>query len=243
VIVREAVIGNSGLKSLVRIGEGYHLEFKRRVSSPHRLAREAIAFANTWGGTILVGVGDDGSLLGVKDVQEELYDLERALTIYSSPAISFSWKTVEVRPRREVIVLEIPESKSKPHFLHNGQSADREAFIRIDDQTVAASDEVIALMASEGDHEGARFEFGDTELMLLRFLEEYHRVTVAQFARLADIPIAEASEILVLLTRANVLQVQPSEKEDFFVFQYQEEGGDSQKKEGPRATNGKDRYT
>jgi len=220
--VREAFLSNSDLKSLVRIGEGYHIEFKRRVTTPDRIAREAIAFANTWGGTILIGVTDDGTVLGVKDVEEELYDLERGLTIFSKPAISYTCRTVTVGPKRDVIVIDIPESNRKPHFLHNG-SVDHEAFIRIEDQTVAASREVVALMASEGDPSGARFEFGDRELLLLRFLEEYHRITLAQFARLADIPTSEASSILVLLTRANILQVQPSEKEDVFVFRYHEE--------------------
>lgn len=225
--MREAVLSNSDLKSLVRIGEGYHIEFKRRVSTPNRIAREAIAFANTWGGTILIGVGDDGALLGVKDVDEELYDLERGLTLFSKPAISYTCRTVTVGPKREVIVIDIPESTRKPHFLHNG-AVEHEAFIRIDDQTVAASDEVIALMASEKDPVGARFEFGETELLLLRFLEEYHHITLPQFARLADIPPAEASNILVMLTRANILRVQPSEKEDIFVFHYHEESADDE---------------
>lgn len=241
--MRDSVLSNSDLKSLVRIGEGYHLEFKRRVSTPERIAREAIAFANTWGGTILIGVGDDGALLGVKDVEEELYDLERALTIFSKPAIAFTCRTITIGPRREVIVIEIPESSHKPHFLNVNGSMGPAAFIRIDDQTVAASDEVVALLACEGDPVGARFEFGDRELLLLRFLEEYHRITVAQFARLADIPISDASEIIVLLTRANILQVQPSEKEDVFVFHYHEELPAEGGLESQNRKNGSDRYT
>ena len=241
--MQETILSNSGLKSLVRIGEGYHLEFKQRVSSPIRLAREAIAFANTWGGTILIGVGDDGALLGVKDVGEELYDLERALTSFSVPAITYSCRTVTVGTRREVLVIEIPESKNKPHFLRNNGSESHEAFIRVEDQTVAASPELVALMVSEGDHNGARFEFGDKELMLLRFLEEYHRVTVAQYARLADIPVADASAVLVLLTRANILRIQPSAKEDVFVFRYHEENPELPPAERAFPRNGGDKYT
>lgn len=240
--MRYAVLSNSGLRSLVRIGEGYHLEFKRRVSSPERIAREAIAFANTWGGTILIGVGDDGSLLGVKDVDEELYDLERALTAFCQPAISYKWRTVPISPKREVIVIDIPESVRKPHFLH-AEAVDREAFVRIDDQTIAASNEIIALMASEGDRDGVRFEFGDKELLLLRFLEEYHKITVAQFARLADIPSADASAVLVLLTRANILEVQPSEKEDVFVFRYHEEATQDGGRESGARRNGNGNHT
>jgi predicted HTH transcriptional regulator len=100
------------LKRLVQIGEGYHLEFKRRVSSPQRIAREAVAFANTWGGTILVGVDDDGSVLGVKDTEEELFDLRKAFKEYCAPEVTFNLRTVSISRKRDVIVTDIEESRS-----------------------------------------------------------------------------------------------------------------------------------
>ena len=66
---------------------------------------------------------------------------------------------------------------------------------------------------------------------------------MTQFARLADIPPSEASDILVLLTRANILQVQPSEKEDAFVFRYQEEVPLDSENPTANRKNGQDRYT
>lgn len=54
------------LRRLVMEGEGQHLEFKRKVSHPEKIVREMIAFANSEGGTILIGVDDDGLLAGVK---------------------------------------------------------------------------------------------------------------------------------------------------------------------------------
>jgi predicted HTH transcriptional regulator len=216
-------MSSADLKSLARLGEGYHLEFKRRVSTPMRIAREAIAFANTWGGKLLVGVSDDGQVVGVKDVAEELYDIEQAMNDCCEPEIAHTIHTVPITARREVIVINIPESKSKPHFLRHPASPAPEAFIRIQDQTISASDEVLALLETEKDQGGVKFEFGDKELLLLRYLEEYHRVSVAQYSRLAEISTTEASKRLVLLTRANVLQIEPSDKEDTFVFCYHAE--------------------
>ena len=46
-------------------GEGFEIEFKRKVSSPEKIARALIAFANTKGGTILFGVDDDGSVIEI----------------------------------------------------------------------------------------------------------------------------------------------------------------------------------
>ena len=47
------------LERLVAVGEGQHLEFKRQVPRPQRLAKEVIAFANSGGGHLLLGVDDD----------------------------------------------------------------------------------------------------------------------------------------------------------------------------------------
>lgn len=49
-------------------GEGQHLEFKSEYPQNGRdLAKEIAAFATTHGGTILIGVGDDGELIGLSE--------------------------------------------------------------------------------------------------------------------------------------------------------------------------------
>jgi DNA-binding IclR family transcriptional regulator len=50
-----------------------------------------------------------------------------------------------------------------------------------------------------------RFEFGEKELLLMRYLDEYGRISVEQFARIAGVPRRSASHTLVLLTRAGLL--------------------------------------
>ena len=54
------------LKKLVHRGEGSHLEFKRKVAHPDKIIKELIAFANTGGGIMLIGVADDKSIPGLK---------------------------------------------------------------------------------------------------------------------------------------------------------------------------------
>jgi len=207
------------LKRLVRIGEGYHLEFKRKVSSPIRIAREAIALANTWGGAILIGVDDDGSIVGVKDAEEELFDLRKALEEHCDPPIPLQFETVPISRKREVIVATVEESDSKPHFLRTPEEPyRRQAFVRVDEQTLIASKEMEELLKQERSSEGVRFEFGDKELFLLRYLEEYGQIGVDAFSRIARIDREEASATLVVLTRARILRLVPSEKGDSFVL-------------------------
>src|SRR6056297_1408302 len=66
------------LKNLVQTGESSFLEFKHSVASPEKIAREISAFANTKGGTILIGVEDNGEMLGVEGYHEEEFWLNQA---------------------------------------------------------------------------------------------------------------------------------------------------------------------
>lgn len=59
------------LRKLVAQGEGATLEFKRKAAHPEKIICEMVAFANTQGGTLLVGVSDDGNLAGLKFPDEE----------------------------------------------------------------------------------------------------------------------------------------------------------------------------
>jgi predicted HTH transcriptional regulator len=56
------------LAATLRKPEGKTLEFKRDLSSPDRFLRAVVAFANTAGGTVLIGVEDgSGHVRGVTD--------------------------------------------------------------------------------------------------------------------------------------------------------------------------------
>jgi len=50
----------SHISNLLRLGETVTQEFKREVGDGERLTQTVVAFANTIGGTIFLGVGDDG---------------------------------------------------------------------------------------------------------------------------------------------------------------------------------------
>ncbi len=56
------------LDILLQEGEGVMLEYKENI--PSSFARELVAFANTAGGRILLGVRDDGTVKGIPDTNE-----------------------------------------------------------------------------------------------------------------------------------------------------------------------------
>ena len=94
------------LDILVQQGEGTTLEFKQGLSAS--LARELVALANTVGGKILLGVRDDGTIVGVKDsngLRARIQDLARNC----DPPLP-----ITLEPIGKVIVVHVRESDAKP---------------------------------------------------------------------------------------------------------------------------------
>lgn len=101
----------------LRRPEGKTLEFKRDASSPAGLLRTIVAFANTSGGTLLVGVEDGaGHVRGIKDP----IALEERLTNQISDSISPRiLPEIEILSYRSthVVSIEVFPSQTRPHFM------------------------------------------------------------------------------------------------------------------------------
>jgi len=82
------------LYKLIEEGESQTVEFKRKFSTPEKIAKEMIAFANTNGGYILFGVDDDKSIIGVRSEKEEIELVNSAALFYCEPEINFEYEVV-----------------------------------------------------------------------------------------------------------------------------------------------------
>ncbi|MBO0937176.1 ATP-binding protein [Fibrella sp. HMF5335] len=204
------------LKELVRRGEGHCLEFKLKTNHPDKIVREIVAFANTDGGTLLIGVGDDGTIPGLKYADEDEYILVRAIEKFCFPAIAYTLERVQLHDEREVLVFRIPRSPHRPHYVMPDPTdpENKKVYVRVDDKSVQASKEVREIMKGERADRNVRFTYGDKEKVLMQHLDKNTHVTVDSFALLANIPRKIASRTLVLLVLANVLDVFPSDVMD-----------------------------
>lgn len=203
----------AALQKLVSLGEGLHIEFKQRIPEPERIAKEVIAFANTKGGKLIVGVEDSGRLCGVKDAEEELYAFQEALLQCCTPPIALQFEMIQIRPRRDVLIVHIPNSTAKPHFLVE-ESGQKTAYLRVEDKSIEASKEATRLMRFEHETQDVCFEFGEKERILMEYLERYERISIAQFARIAQIHRKQAAQTLFILTKAKILHLIPKEEAD-----------------------------
>lgn len=102
----------SDLDILLREGEGSMLEYKEALSSS--FARELVAFANSTGGKILLGVRDDGTVVGVCDsnqLRAQIQDMARNC----DPPVK-----VLVEQVGKVLVVTVRENESKPVQCREG---------------------------------------------------------------------------------------------------------------------------
>ena len=206
------------LKDLVRHGEGSQLEFKLKSNHPEKIIREMVAFANTEGGILLIGVGDDKSVQGLKYADEDEYLLVRALEKFCFPAIAYTLERISIPGEREVLMFRVPRSPTRPLYIvpDPQKPEEKKAYVRVDDKSVQASKEVREILKGERDARNIRFSYGDKERMLMKHLGEHDRITVDLFASVAGISRKIASRTLVLLVLANVLEVHPNEVMDYF---------------------------
>jgi len=211
------------LEQLVNLGEGLSVEFKRRVPQPERIAKEIVALTNTHGGRIVLGVDDDGTITGIDHASEEEFLLRQAVEAHCRPSVDYQTERIVVEPRCDVLVVTIPESSTKPHVVVRDPDEDREegaAYVRVEAKSVEASPETVQELREQKDRSGVTFEFGETESLLMRYLDDYGRISVSQLAQLADIPPERASQTLLRLTKADLLHLHPDEDGDYFTLNY-----------------------
>lgn len=206
---------------MIQSGEGFQVEFKRKISSAEKIARALIAFANTRGGTILFGVDDDGSIVGVESEKTEMDLIELAGNDYCDPPIA---PIIVIVPfnSKDVIAASVDESDDKPHyFLSSEDGEENKVFIRVNDKTVLASREVIKVLRDERpDRAPLKVSIGGNEKRLFEYLEVHERITVKELAHLVNVSERRASRILTTLVRASVVRIHTLEKADYFTLAF-----------------------
>ncbi len=80
------------LKQRIAKGEGTQLDFKFRIDDQKKIARTLVAFANSHGGSLLIGVKDNGKITGANP-EEEFHMIEGAASMYTQPMVPFESKT------------------------------------------------------------------------------------------------------------------------------------------------------
>ena len=203
------------LSELIREGEGLYLEFKLRAAYPDKIIREIIAFANTRGGKLLIGVDDDGRLAGVKYPEEESLVVIRALIKHARPKIHVKYYYIRLTAKRWIVVFETPESKRKPVKFLEGRNK-LLYYIRFADKSLQASPEAEGILRLQSAKVTMSFTYGDIENKIMKALERKSPQTLLELSLATQIPEAKLSTHVVKLAAARVVGWRPQELSDIF---------------------------
>jgi len=204
------------LEALVSKGEGQKLEFKLKAAYPEKIVKEMVAFANSDGGQLFVGVDDDGRISGLKFAEEEKYVIDKAIDEHIKPGIKFQFEFIQINRKRSVLRYHVYENRKKPiYYLHDPQKRGR-AFVRVEDKSIKASREMVEILRRSKNKKSYPINLNETSQKLFRYLEENGRITLSEFISTSNLPRSKASRFLVNLVISNILKIEVGEKVDFY---------------------------
>lgn len=137
----------------MELNEGLTLELKRSVTDD--LKKTVVAFANTDGGTILIGIEDDKRVVGVEDSDGELLKLSNMVRDAIKPDVTmFLAYSSEVLEGRSILRVTVQRGTECPYYLAAKGLRPEGVFVRQGPASVPASDAAIRRMIKEtdGDH-------------------------------------------------------------------------------------------
>lgn len=130
------------LLDLLKRPEGKTLEFKRDLSSPDGALKTIVAFANTAGGTLLLGVEDrKAHIRGIRDALEVE---ERAANLISDSIAPRLAPDIEVLPwrRTQVLAIQVHPSPTRPHYLKR-EGVESGTYVRVGSTNRRADAEMV----------------------------------------------------------------------------------------------------
>jgi predicted HTH transcriptional regulator len=203
----------SHIKNLILSGENQRLDFKFEISDSRKIARTLVAFSNTDGGTLLIGVKDNGKIAGVR-TDEEFFMVQAAADMYCRPEITFISKRWTV-DGKTVLEVTIPKGTSFPYMAETEPNKWL-AYIRVKDENILATSVHMKVWKNKNHDTGILIEYSDKVKKLLEYLEFNQSVSISRFCRTAFLPRNAAENILADLIYFGLIEM--VYEENHFVY-------------------------
>lgn len=192
------------IKKLISEGEHQKQDFKFRIEDQRKIARTLVAFANTDGGRLLIGVKDNGKIAGINP-EEEFHMIQGAAQMYCKPALEFESRIWQEDMK---LVLEI---KIEPSANHIFQALDEEGnwkfYIRRKDHTLIANKIVQKIWKLEQNAIKKPSVFGENELIILKLIKESAPITLSKLYRISQLNKSSIDQIVSLLVHWKMVKM------------------------------------
>lgn len=201
------------IKQLIAEGENQHLDFKFEISDSRKIARTLVAFSNTEGGRLLIGVKDNGRIAGVRS-EEEFYMVQAAADLYCKPVISFESRRHSI-DGKTILEIIIPKGNDTPYLAHSDDNKWL-AYIRIRDENILATSVHMKVWSNKTHDRGVLIAYSDKVKNLMDYLEVNQYISVSRFCRIAFLPKSAAEKIIADMIYFGLIE--PFYADQRFVF-------------------------
>lgn len=191
------------LEKIISEGEGQTLDFKFRIDDQKKIARTLVAFANSNGGRLLIGVKDNGKIVGV-DPEEEYYMIEGAASLYSKPEIGFSSK---VWHEGHHLVLEIEVAPSEIRHTAPAEDGMWKPYYRIQDQSVKGNKVLDCLWSYRNNGINRAKQFSEDELAIISKIQEEDLISISKIYRGSNLKMPQIDAFVAALVYWDVLEI------------------------------------
>lgn len=205
------------IQQLISEGEHIQQDFKFAISDARKIAQSISAFANTQGGRLLIGVKDNGKIVGVRS-EEEIYMIEAAARMYCRPQVELENYIYKVEGKN-VLEVRIAENPCKPICALDEQNK-AWAYVRIKDENILANPVHLNIWEQNRQKESVVIAYTEREQHLLNILKQHGALTLNQCSRLSQTNRKQTSELLADFIRFGL--VEQDFKEHTFYFKLTE---------------------
>lgn len=193
-------------------GEGAQLDFKFRIDDQRKIARTLVAFANSYGGSLLIGVKDNGKIAGVNP-EEEFHMIQGAADLFTKPVVQFESKTWH-EGHHYVLEIVVPKSESKHKALD--EDGRLKAYVRVNDHTLLGNKILEKIWRLEKYGVNRPESFDEDTRALIQSIRELQPVTISKLYRSIPLSKNRVDGIVSVLVFWNVIRMEMGESGTFY---------------------------
>lgn len=190
---------------MIAEGEHQQQDFKMRIEDTRKIARTLVAFANTDGGRLLIGVKDNGTVCGVIP-EEEFYMVQAAAEMHCKPPLSFKtqvWKSNYL----SVLEVQIEKSIRGPHFAAN-EDGTWDAYQRQEDRNIKANRVLLKVWQYQRMDQSPDFAYTQPIRRLFEVLRSGDKLGFRNVSRILRLSSEKTENILAQLVVWDIVKME-----------------------------------
>lgn len=196
----------------IQLGENESQTFCKNLDDSIEIAKTIVAFANTKGGRLVIGLKSNGKIIGILP-SDEISKLEKIISTYAL-SLDISSKIIEIGFRL-ILIVEIKKSDILPVYFSN-ESNKKEVYIRNDKRNITANKLLLGTWKYEEKNGNLPEKLSDKEIQIVEIIKLNPNLSLTQIYKRSNLAIDEVDYTLIRLINWQVVEMKITEISSFF---------------------------